>query len=645
MSFVPLVAFLLLASPPSTPGATPPGMPQEPVLRELPAAPVPFELPVLLERARVAASARKPRDRVLKSQIERLRSRAELASPRPDEERGTHDFGESNVPLLVIEGDARVFVAKEGALRVSRVLDGVLVVDGDVEVGFARDAVIVATGAVSVAHVYDSVIVGGVSVRVSYDRGGVLVSGGTIDVSHAEDTVLAGRDLRVSGVKQNLTCVNAETVALSCDRVRDPSIDLGPPAPLPGVLASRVSITEARGDAPSRAWITVDGGPELDVAPGDDVPGLDGWKLALAKYDFVLFRKGDEVSGWRFEPRERKRLFVGTADGEVHVLDRATLGKRERWTFGGKKRAGKVWLFFAGTGRAFAVSERGRALRVSEGSHPVEAKVGETIRQASLIGSSLVLHGQKNIHLMPGPDSGSPEPKTMALAGATNDGTPPSAAWISRGGRLFIADGSEVVRPEFGQKPGGVRRDLGAEIHALLVRPDESAVLAIVGGDDATSPRVVELAPDTLEIRRTLHLPKPGRVHDAALSGDATRLVLALGDRVECVHLASGEVIWERPAPGGGHVRVLDGGRVALVGHASSELRVVEIERGETETTTPLGLGSAPELGHAIAWDSWTREVALLDVAGRRVLLVKDGAVHATERFGSTPTSVVFVHR
>ena len=605
-------------------------------VRLLPAGEQAFELSVLLERVRAAARAGKPRDRELKAQVERLRERAGLASPRPDEERGTHDFGESKQPVVIIEGDARAFVAKSGALQVSRVIDGVLVVDGDVEVGFARDAVIVATGAVSVANDYDSVIVGGLQVRVSHDRGGVLVSGGGVDVSHAVDAVLVGRDLRVSGVKERLTCMNGETVAVTCERVRDPSIDLGPAAPLPGALASRVSIVEARGDAPAHAWFRIDGGPEQGAAQGETVPGLAGWKLALAEYDFVLFRKGDEVSGWRVEPSERKRLFVATEKGDVHVLDRETLGKRKTWSLGKK---GSIWLFFGGSGTVYAASEGGRALQVSEGGTPAEKKIGEPIRQASLLGSSLILQG-RSVHNLRW-DGGEPLGRVpLPGAAATPAGPPPKAAWITRGGRMFLADGRAVF-----QHPGVVRRDVGGEVAALLPLPDESALLALLRGDELTPPRVVVLAPDTLEIRRTLTLPKPGRVHDALLSQDASRLVVALGDRVECVHLGSGEVIWEWPAPGGGHVGFVDGGRVAMFGHASSELRVVEIDRGATESTLSLGLGDSPQLGHALAWDPWTREIALIDAAGKRALLVKDGAVRASAPFDATPTSVVFVHR
>ena len=190
----------------------------------------------------------------------------------------------------------------------------ILLVDGSVRVGFAKDCLIVARGAVEIAHGQRNVVLAGHYVHTSHDGdlrtgadGSLLMSGAVLDVSHSNGSVCSAPARVDVSFARGTTFVNSPTVNLSHDKgsrkVEGAKLPLAP-AGRQHALQSKVKVTQVvpPNDAGQGALAVVDrDGAEVIVRPDVDIKGipeLAGWKLSFVARDFALFSRGPEDVGF-----------------------------------------------------------------------------------------------------------------------------------------------------------------------------------------------------------------------------------------------------------------------------------------------------------------------------------------------------------
>ncbi len=221
---------------------------------------------------------------------------------------------------------------------------------------------------------------------------------------------------------------------------------------------------------------------------------------------------------------------------------------------------------------------------------------------------------------------------------------------------LWLPDGSGVLTQDniheelvLVGRDGGLqtRRAMPCGVHALLPAGD-GTVLALAEGtvDGTVAPRVVVLALPELRVVREVEVPlapdEPAKLHHAALSPDGELLVVANmgplhgerpGRSVVALRWRTGEVAWRADGPShAGHVRFVDGGRVAVLGHSDADVVLLDARDGR-----PAGRWSVPgarSLGHALAHERGGTLLLLDAGAGRAVRLAEGGPVALSPPLG-----------
>jgi hypothetical protein len=225
---------------------------------------------------------------------------------------------------------------------------------------------------------------------------------------------------------------------------------------------------------------------------------------------------------------------------------------------------------------------------------------------------------------------------------------------------LWLPDGSGVLTQDnvheelvLVGRDGGVRarRAMPCGVHALLAAED-GTVLALAEGtvDGTVGPRVVVLALPDLRVLREVEVPlapgEPAKLHHAALSPDGELLVVANmgplhgerpGRSVAALRWRTGEVAWRADGPRhAGHVRFLDDGRVAVLGHTDADVVLLDARDGR-----PAGRWSVPgarSLGHAFANEPGGTLLLLDAGAGRAVRLAQGGPRASSPPLGAGVT-------
>lgn len=194
-------------------------------------------------------------------------------------------------------GDAQLADAdltlRDGVL--GHVERSLIVVDGNVRIGFLTDSIVVATGDVDVAHVDSSVVIAGGWLEVShagsqFGRGqgipNVLVSGAWLRTSFAYGAVLAAPDGMAISHDQGAVRVGAEAMA---------GVVLSAAGDAAG--AAGLGATVAPGEVP-RVCVTAPGGSTLGCAvEGEelrDAGPVAGFVVSHASGGFVTLARGDE---------------------------------------------------------------------------------------------------------------------------------------------------------------------------------------------------------------------------------------------------------------------------------------------------------------------------------------------------------------
>lgn len=220
----------------------------------------------------------------------------------------------------------------------------------------------------------------------------------------------------------------------------------------------------------------------------------------------------------------------------------------------------------------------------------------------------------------------------------------PHPVWLADGSALVAQDNvhEELVLVA---KDGTVkvRRPMKSAVHTVMLAADGS-LLALVEGDGAVKPQIVVLKPD-LEIVREIDVPlaegEAPKLHHGALSPDGELLVVAnmgpvaaaSGVTVVAVKWKTGEIAWSAPTiRTAGHVAFLAKDKVLVLGHRSSEMKVLEAATGKVLATWEV-LGTA-SLGHALEAQP-DGSVLVLDGTLGRILRFKNGELIAeSERVG-----------
>ena len=243
----------------------------------------------------------------------------------------------------------------EGALVVTRRLEvvrlrhTVALVDGDVDVGYANDCVIIARGSVRVSHGAGNVIVAGKSIHVSHDgserssaarrremaamaaaRGrprperpvppgarrvppmSLLVSGGVLEVSHAGGTVCVGLQRVEIAHASECVFVNSPNVRTShrtdCAELRlDEALFGVPPEPHPLEADLRLH-SAANGTAiffKGRRYVG-EKGTVINDEGGNPVAGLAGWTLSAAESGYGVLSNDEERASILLERRAER---------------------------------------------------------------------------------------------------------------------------------------------------------------------------------------------------------------------------------------------------------------------------------------------------------------------------------------------------
>jgi DNA-binding beta-propeller fold protein YncE len=220
----------------------------------------------------------------------------------------------------------------------------------------------------------------------------------------------------------------------------------------------------------------------------------------------------------------------------------------------------------------------------------------------------------------------------------------PHPVWLADGSALVTQDNvhEELVLVA---KDGTVktRRAMKSAVHTVMLASDGS-LLALVEGDGAIKPQVVVLKAD-LEIVREIDVPladdEAPKLHHGALSPDGELLVVAnmgpvaaaSGVTVVAVKWKTGEIAWSAPTiRTAGHVAFLAPDKVLVLGHRSSEMKLLDVKTGK-ELANWAVLGTA-SLGHALEVQA-DGTVLVLDGTLGRILRFKSGEMIAeSERVG-----------
>lgn len=220
----------------------------------------------------------------------------------------------------------------------------------------------------------------------------------------------------------------------------------------------------------------------------------------------------------------------------------------------------------------------------------------------------------------------------------------PHPVWLADGSALVTQDNVHEELVLVG-KDGTVkaRRPMKSAVHTMMLASDGS-LLAIAEGDGTIKPQVVVLKPD-LEIVREIDVPladdEAPKLHHGALSPDGELLVVAnmgpvaaaSGVTAVAVKWKTGEIAWSAPTVRtAGHVAFLSKEKVLVLGHRSSEMKLLDAKTGNPLATWEV-LGTA-SLGHALEVQP-DGSVLVLDGTLGRVLRFKNGELAAeSERVG-----------
>jgi hypothetical protein len=207
--------------------------------------------------------------------------------------------------LIIAQGNANVGFAN----------NSVILVDGNAKVAFATNSVIVARGAVYIAHGSGNVVVAGHYIHVSHDGNrmgreqpktpSVLLSGGVVDVSFAKGTVCSAPHLVRISHADGVRFINSPKIEAGQERGQNPpridkaEMTAAPPAkpnPLDGKL--KVAQVQRPNDAGKGGMVVLekDGvewivrpGAAINDAVGKPIAGLEGWTVTFIGDDFALF--------------------------------------------------------------------------------------------------------------------------------------------------------------------------------------------------------------------------------------------------------------------------------------------------------------------------------------------------------------------
>lgn len=221
---------------------------------------------------------------------------------------------------------------------------------------------------------------------------------------------------------------------------------------------------------------------------------------------------------------------------------------------------------------------------------------------------------------------------------------------------LWLPDGSAVLTQDnvheelvLVGRDGGVRarRAMPCGVHSALLAGDDTALVLAEGTVDGTlAPRVLVLHLPDLRVVREVVVPlgadEAAKLHHGALSPDGELLVVANmgplhgdqpGRTVAALRWRTGELAWVADAArNAGHVRFLDGGRVAVLGHSDAEVALLDARDGRR-----LGGWSVPgarSLGHGLAAEPGGTLLLLDSSAGRVVRLAAGGPVGLSPPLG-----------
>jgi hypothetical protein len=191
------------------------------------------------------------------------------------------------------------------------------------------------------------------------------------------------------------------------------------------------------------------------------------------------------------------------------------------------------------------------------------------------------------------------------------------------------------------------RLPMPSAVHSLVPRP-AGGWLAVGEGavDGSVKPFIGFVGPHAFELHRVTTLPlrdaEKAKLHHADVSGDQSLLVVAnmgpmhgagAGRSVHAIDLATGEIQWIAEGPkNAGHVRFLDGRRVAVLGHGAGVVTVLDARDGQVQATWEIP--GASTLGHALQLED-AGSLLVIDTSQGRIVRLRAGSVAGTtEAFG-----------
>jgi hypothetical protein len=270
-----------------------------------------------------APAGRRWRDPVIESALSEILTdvgntagRQDLALPVGFDEVNASE-GPARGPSIF---EQNLHVVRGDDVRILRATKSILLVDGNVQVAYADDCVIVARGAVTVVEGWRNVIVAGHYVHVSSDgstsgrnstaSGSVLVSGSVLNVLHAQSSLCrAPRLVRVDHAG-NATFVDCPVIQSSTEtgskRFRRARF-IVPAEPKVNPLEEVIRVTGVTGPyegdgrrigaavlKASGAELTLRWGAAPVSAHGSPVPALDGWAASMIDAGYVLLSNGEQ---------------------------------------------------------------------------------------------------------------------------------------------------------------------------------------------------------------------------------------------------------------------------------------------------------------------------------------------------------------
>jgi hypothetical protein len=238
-----------------------------------------------------------------------------------------------------VEAGPQTLLVSPKNVRAEHVGGVVMLVDGDVQLGFAENCTVFATGSVYVAHGSGNVIVAGHFIHVSHDgseRSGLamrgrmaaraaqagrpvpvppdpargrplppaslLLTSGTLDFSHAGGAVCGAANHVEGGFAWGCVFLNSPGVTVSHDNggatLRTDKVALGPP-PRPHPLEADLRLHAAPGGHTAIFWhknrrYVAEVNRPITNEAGGPVPDLEGWVLTMAADDFAILSNDKE---------------------------------------------------------------------------------------------------------------------------------------------------------------------------------------------------------------------------------------------------------------------------------------------------------------------------------------------------------------